>query len=414
MNTLLEIKDFTENSEVAPVIKKARDLRNKSEFKVSDIVDDQGNQYVDLVQEGGGVLGIALLGYTYVLEEAGIRFFDLAGTSAGSINTILFASLGNIREKKTTRILGYLKDQNMFDFVDGDEKVKNLAQRLVDKKYNGIIFRILWNICRIKNNLTQNMGFNPGKTFETWIENILEENGVTNLEELNNLRKNLPELKKADGTKAEYKKAEIAVIAADVTTKSKVRFPKMAHLYWHNINKVHPSKFVRASMSIPFFFEPFKVDNIPGHGLSNAPEWYENVRYKGKVPDKVKFVDGGLISNFPINVFHVSHRVPYKPTFGVRLSAYRDSPADTDKLSGFLGGMLSTMRQLHDLDFLLKHDDYKWLICNIDADKQYNWLDFNMKDSDKIGLFNLGARKALEFIEGFRWEEYKNLRRSML
>jgi len=414
MNTRLEIKDFTDNSEVSPVIKKARDFKNNPEFKVSDIVDGQGNQYVDLVQEGGGVLGIALLGYTYVLEEAGIRFFDLAGTSAGSINTILFASLGNINEKKTTKILGYLKDQNMFDFVDGDEKIKNLTQRLVDKKYNGILCRILWNILRIKNNLTQNMGFNPGKTFETWIENILKENGVSSLEELNNLRKNLPELKKADGTRAEYIKADIAVITADVTTKSKVRFPKMAPLYWHDINNIQPSKFVRASMSIPFFFEPFEVDDIPRHGETNVPEWYENVRYKGKVPDKVKFVDGGLISNFPINVFHVSHRVPYKPTFGVRLSAYRDSPADTNNLPGFLGGMLSTMRQLHDLDFLLKHDDYKWLICNIDADKQYNWLDFKLKDSDKIGLFNLGAHKALEFIEGFRWDEYKELRRSML
>jgi len=28
------------------------------------------NQYVDLVQEGGGVLGIALVGYTSILENA--------------------------------------------------------------------------------------------------------------------------------------------------------------------------------------------------------------------------------------------------------------------------------------------------------------------------------------------------------
>jgi NTE family protein len=258
------------------------------------------------------------------------------------------------------------------------------------------------------------LGFNPGKTFEKWLENILNENGVSSLEALNNLRKNLPKLKMTKGVKAEYKKAEIAIITADVTTKSKVQFPKMAHLYWSDVNKIHPARFVRASMSIPFFFEPFEVSNIPHNGETNVSEWYSNVRYKGEVPDKVKFVDGGLISNFPINVFHVSDRVPYKPTFGVRLSAYRDKPANTNKLSGFLGGMLSAMRQLHDLDFLLKHEDYKWLICNIDADKQYNWLDFNMRDDDKIGLFNLGAQKALEFLEDFRWEKYKELRKSLL
>src|SRR5690349_2013771 len=42
-------------------------------------------EYVDYVQEGGGVLGIALIGYTYVLERLGFRFLKLAGTSAGAI-----------------------------------------------------------------------------------------------------------------------------------------------------------------------------------------------------------------------------------------------------------------------------------------------------------------------------------------
>ena len=50
---------------------------------VSDIRDRHGNQYVDLVMEGGGVLGVALAGYSYVLESAGLRFLGLGGTSAG-------------------------------------------------------------------------------------------------------------------------------------------------------------------------------------------------------------------------------------------------------------------------------------------------------------------------------------------
>jgi NTE family protein len=40
----------------------------------SDVTDNEGHQYVNLIQEGGGVWGIALVGYTYVLEMAGIRF----------------------------------------------------------------------------------------------------------------------------------------------------------------------------------------------------------------------------------------------------------------------------------------------------------------------------------------------------
>jgi len=68
--------------------------------RFSDVEDANGNQYVDLVQEGGGVLGIGLVGYTYVLENAGIRFFSLAGTSAGAINTMMLAALGQIHDAK--------------------------------------------------------------------------------------------------------------------------------------------------------------------------------------------------------------------------------------------------------------------------------------------------------------------------
>ncbi|MCR6719123.1 MAG: patatin-like phospholipase family protein [Chitinophagaceae bacterium] len=72
--------------------------RENKILHVSDVTDNEGHQYVDLVQEGGGVLGIALVGYTYVLEKMGIRFFSMAGTSAGAINTLLLACCGKKRK----------------------------------------------------------------------------------------------------------------------------------------------------------------------------------------------------------------------------------------------------------------------------------------------------------------------------
>ena len=82
-STSLKSAEFTEDPAVKQVI---TDLHAKypNGLKVSDLVDTNGHQYVDLVQEGGGVLGIALLGFTYVLESMGIRFWRLAGTSAGA------------------------------------------------------------------------------------------------------------------------------------------------------------------------------------------------------------------------------------------------------------------------------------------------------------------------------------------
>ena len=70
--------------------------------------------------------------------------------------------------------------------------------------------------------------------------------------------------------------------------------------------------------------------------------------------------------------------------------------------------MISTMRQVHDYDFLLKNPDFKQLICHIDADQDYNWLDFNISDENKIGLFFKGAEAAVSFLDKFNWDEYKS------
>lgn len=49
----------------------------------SDVIDAAGNQYVDLVMEGGGVLGIAKAGYVYILEQVQLRFVGIGRASAG-------------------------------------------------------------------------------------------------------------------------------------------------------------------------------------------------------------------------------------------------------------------------------------------------------------------------------------------
>jgi NTE family protein len=42
--------------------------------------------------------------------------------------------------------------------------------------------------------------------------------------------------------------------------------------------------------------------------------------------------------------------------------------------------------------------------------KGFNWLDFNMSDSDKLRLFLEGANCAANFLSSFNWGEYKKLR----
>ena len=49
------------------------------------------DKFCDLVCEGGGIKGIALLGAIYYLNEQGYEFKKIAGTSAGAIVASLLA-----------------------------------------------------------------------------------------------------------------------------------------------------------------------------------------------------------------------------------------------------------------------------------------------------------------------------------
>jgi NTE family protein len=409
-------EDFVNQPEFQQMLKETEKLKGKI---FSDILDGEGHQYVDLVQEGGGVLGIALVGYTYILEAAGIRFFNLAGTSAGAINTMILAGMDSIDKAKSQQVLSVLAKQDLFEFVDGDPDLKEIIQKAIDgTPFKKLLTRLLWNIKKVKQALFINLGLNPGKAFEVWIEKVLKEspNKITTVGELLEKRgkKYFPKklINRNTGLPITDEFAKVHVITADLTTQTKVLFPKMGNMYWGDkMPNISPAKMVRASMSVPFFFVPFEIDNIPGAGNPATAEWIENANFHGPIPKKVKFVDGGMISNFPINVFHSkSKSLPRKPTFGVKLSTYRDSCSDVDDLGGFVGSMISTMRHDSDNEFLIDNPDFKNLICFIDANKDFNWLNFKMSDEQKKKLFLLGAKKALAFLNNFDWDKYKKSR----
>lgn len=409
----LQINDFINQPGMPEILARIEKIKT-SGIAFSDVIDPEGHQYVDLVQEGGGVLGIALVGYTYVLEQANIRFFSLAGTSAGAINTLMLASLGTMTDPKSTKILDLLVNKNLFDFVDGDDSIRGLIQGFIDKKPKWLLWlKALSNIKKIISLINEKLGINPGIDFEGWILENMAKNGIKSTKDLLEYRSKIPIMHCRDGRNAEDLKPKLVMITSDVTTQTKVHFPEMASLYWKDPDNVPPARYLRASMSIPMFFYPVFADDLPT-GHEAQARWAEMVSYEGEIPPKVAFVDGGMLSNFPINVFHNSKVIPRLPTFGVRLSSYRNEYNKTNNFFQFAGAMIGTMRHIFDFDFFLRHPDYKHIICSIDADSTYNWLDFNMKDENKKTLFLLGATKAIEFLETFNWEEYKEIRKKIL
>lgn len=425
----MDIVKITSNPEVLHQIDKLKARIQQPQHAISDIVDDAGNQYVDLVMEGGGMLGIALVGYTWALEQMGIRFLGVGGTSAGSINALLLAALDEPAKPKSLKVLEELGSQNFYDFVDGGNDVRHLIELALGSDQSFKILRMAWYFVKVKTRLCSNYGLNKGDAFLEWISGLLDDAGIRTLADLDERLAMTPAgLRRSDNTPFVNNivpKGGLVIVTADVTTETRVEFPRMASLYWRDPQTVSPSYFARASMSIPFFFEPFRVQNVPKD--KNAKEdWDRHAGYDVEedptaiIPDTAMFVDGGIMSNFPIDAFHQTNRVPSRPTFGVKLEyderyhGPKDLPIPA---AGHLKNLLplaktifNSARHTLDYEFIKKHPDYQHLVqyipCTYKDSKtgkscSYNWIDFNMSEEHKAGLFIQGAQKAIEFIDNF-------------
>ena len=539
--TTLSPKAFTDA--VKPCLDVLNQKFGNEKLCVSDVQDINGKQYVDLVQEGGGVHGIALAGYTYVLEKMGIGFMKMAGTSAGSINTLLLNAVytkaeaealgvkGSYYETRSEKVLEYLANKPLTDMVDGDpiwrklllkmfggtvgmgglvNTVKTIKRRgiiavaalvvlllsslilAVVNSESGLYPLVKWltiataltllviigmliaRVIYIQKLLkrSHHLGINPGNDFEQWIQKqTLEPNGIfnvtnlkeklhreetvlkyhyetcreanvpiesqsfTNHEAFNSLLINIqnPEVRIDDvfeqvesylsvkeglapsaaaelpwimqafeqRLKAEDKGVtkELVIVSSDITHEIKVEFPGMHGMYWGDDYSISPAKYVRASMSVPFFFKPFQIDFAKAQLANIEKEWFHFMKVQRKLEGCALLVDGGMLSNFPINVFYNSNiPVPRKPTFGIKLE-YEDetAPAKVKSWLGFGGKLISTMRFFYDRDFILKHDMYQKTVRSIDTGK-IHWLNFSLTDEEKIELFFRGALAATIFL----------------
>ncbi|HEX2742650.1 MAG TPA: patatin-like phospholipase family protein, partial [Rubrobacter sp.] len=201
----------------------------------------------------------------------------------------------------------------------------------------------------------------------------------------------------------------LALVAADVSTQTKVEFPLMAPLYWDDSDSVNPALYVRASMSIPGFFYPLRVPNVP-QGAEARQRWTDLASFEEDPPETATLVDGGIMSNFPIDLFHVPDKEPAAPTFGAKLGPDERKFAEIDSPQQLGAAVFSAASHTLDYDFIKRNPDYERLVAYIDTGN-HGWLNFDMSDEDKIDLFVRGARKAAEFLTIFDWEKYKEIRR---
>jgi NTE family protein len=438
-------------------------------FIVSDVFDGEGNQYVDLVQEGGGVWGVALLGYTYILEKMGIRFFSLAGTSAGAINTMLMAATNDKQEEKAEKIIDVILQLDMFSFVDGKKGnwaatkwvKRNIQKFIVQKNYLKkikttviillaafvlfslgafitslvtsstllkvlsiaalgvwviVLFLLLFLKGRIKTIAKTGYGLNEGRAFYNWMTGVLHDNKIMTLEDLKtHFCKTPPGLQvrrdanrdNVDENITPPSSPMLIIVASDITTGSKIEFPRMWKMYWEKLADVNPAVFVRASMSIPVFFETYKIPVSPTIE-DPVNTWQELLNWNGAIPKTVEMVDGGVLSNFPINVFYnAKYIIPRMPTFGIRLGGSGIKAAnEINSVTAYLSSLISTLRSNTDKEFINKNKAFELGVKEVDL-SGYSWLNFFMNDDEKKAIFKKGAQAAADFLLNFDWEDYK-------
>ncbi|PZF74361.1 patatin-like phospholipase family protein [Taibaiella soli] len=460
----LTVSDFLNNPRVTACLAKIK----KSDLTVSDVVDNDGHQYVNLVQKGGGVLGVALVGYVYILEQAGIRFLKLAGTSAGAINTSLMAIQEDKSKAKSDYLIQALADLDMFRLVDGHPFAKLVIRNLVKEpdfikrvrkllKQFAVAMAILLLLAffllglqhkfpqlsfittpvfiligvfsllailagiyaqsilqRLKN---AGFGINPGDFFYDWVKKHMTDNNIITVEDLVNRAQTTPPLKMANGRteNTDDLKGDVVFIASELVTQNKFELPGMAGLFRTNdaMHELQPAGFVRASMSIPIFFESYYIKDIPIENDAIAQLWKEKFNVQSP-PHIVRFVDGGILSNFPINLFYNKDvNLPRLPTFGIDLDDSKpqdkNNQPDDWSFTGYVGRMFNTVRFYYDKDFSLKNKMMNLGVGKVPV-SEYNWLNFFLNNEQKIDLFAKGAEAATQFLESFDWEEYKGKR----
>jgi NTE family protein len=232
---------------------------------------------VDLVLEGGGVKGIGLVGAVLALDKQGYVFPRVAGTSAGAIVASLIAA-HQVAHKPLSNLKTIMTKVDYRKFQD-----ETLLERATGAP--GEIAELVLH-----------MGIAKGDYLVEWLGNILADLGVHTFADLAITKDDDP------GTSLPpAKRYRLVVHTSDLSRGALVRLPWDYPRYGQDPGAMRVVDAVRASMSIPFFFRPVTFTTPKG---------------------KVTWVDGGLLSNFPITVFDRTDGAPSRwPTWGVKLSA---------------------------------------------------------------------------------------------
>jgi NTE family protein len=321
----------------------------------------------DLVLSGGGVKGVGLVGAVAALLDAGYDIPRVSGTSAGSIVGAIVAAASKNGHMTGNQVKEIALGINYRKFLDpgGIERVPILGPAVAIARGNGIY---------------------RGDYAHDWVRGELKNMGVRTFGDLAADDQSLPEERR-------YK---LVVTVADVTRGELVRLPwDYRRVYGRDPDEQSVARAVRASMSIPFFFRPVS--------LTSAKRLTSTL------------VDGGLLSNFPIDSLDRNDgKKPRWPTFGVTVMP--NPPAGGDGLARALKALrigappllervVTTMLFGRDQAYL----DQPWVSARTIAIESpgLSVIDFGITKDEIEAFYAKGYAAAQDFLSSWDWDAYR-------
>ncbi|SDT11492.1 NTE family protein [Brevibacterium siliguriense] len=317
----------------------------------------------DLVLEGGGAKLPGLVGAVEALVDGGYHFHRIAGTSAGAIVGALTAagiSASSLRQQ--------VLEQDFTEFEDLPPA-----------------FRLFPWLGRLQG-LLLHKGMYVGQALHDFLASALADHGVRTWGDLK-----LHDPGSAIPPERSYR---LVVIVSDVSRGRMLRLPwDYEGALGVDADSQSVAEAVCASAASPFFFRP--------RGLPARPDVAGG--------DSVLGADGGLLSNFPVDVFDRKDAKPARwPTFGVMLSARQTAAAEWQPNATtfqYAKSLLTTMLNAHDRRHI---DDPSVTERTVFVDTTgHSSTNFALTTADKLDLVSAGRSAGEKFLTDWDWTRWK-------
>ncbi|HEY4551896.1 MAG TPA: patatin-like phospholipase family protein [Bacillaceae bacterium] len=205
------------------------------------------------------------------------------------------------------------------------------------------------------------MGIYRGSVLEEWLEKKLAVKGIY--------------------TFADLPADKLRVVASDLSTGRLLVLPDDLGKYGIPKETFPVARAIRMSCTIPYFFEPVRLRSVAGQSI---------------------IVDGGLLSNFPMWLFHRENQKKLRPVIGIKLSHKMGEQPNREISNGIqlFESLFSTMKDAHDARYISRKLEKD--IIFIPSEDTFT-AEFSMPDEKKDALIEKGRKAAKTFLSSWTY-----------